>query len=51
MALFEFTDYEGKSFRLDLTLAKATQMADEHGLNFKMIHGGTSGHGVPGEDF
>lgn len=51
MALFEFTDHQGKTFKLDLTLAKATQMADEHGLKFEMIHGGTSGHGTPGEDF
>lgn len=51
MALFEFEDSNGKKFREDLTLAKATQLADEKNLRFEMIHGGTSGHGTPGEDF
>jgi len=51
MALFEFTDLNGESFRVDLTLAKATELADLKGLKFEMIHGGTSGHGTPGEDF
>lgn len=51
MALFEFTDKDGQSFKANLTLAKATELADDQGLKFEMIHGGTSGHGVPGEDF
>ena len=51
MALFEFTQKNGEMFRIDLTLAKATQLADEQDLKFTMLHGGTSGHGIPGEDF
>ena len=51
MALFEFTDKDGQSFKANLSLAKAVQMADDQGLKFEMIHGGTSGHGIPGEDF
>lgn len=51
MALFEFTQPNGETFKLDLTLAKATQLADEKNLKFTMLHGGTSGHGIPGEDF
>ena len=51
MALFEFTRRNCEKFKIDLTLAKATQLADEQNLKFTMIHGGTSGHGIPGEDF
>ena len=51
MALFEFQDNNGDKFRMHLTLSKATQLADEKKLRFEMIHGGTSGHGTPGEDF
>jgi hypothetical protein len=51
MALFEFTNPDGSTFKKDLTLAKATAIADEKNLRFVMLHGGTSGHGIPGEDF
>ena len=51
MALFEFIDKDGNTFKQHLTLCKATQIADEKNLRFEMIHGGTSGHGTPGEDF
>tara|TARA_R110000772_G_scaffold55472_3_gene126554 strand:+ start:90 stop:245 length:156 start_codon:yes stop_codon:yes gene_type:complete len=51
MALFEFVDRDGKVFRRDLTLRKATELADVENLKFIMIHGGTSGHGEPGSDF
>jgi len=51
MALFEFVDKEGNSFKANLTLSRATQLADKQNLKFEMLHGGTSGHGVPGEDF
>lgn len=51
MALFEFYDSQGETFRVNLTLAKAVQLADEKNLRFEMLHGGTSGHGTPGDDF
>jgi len=51
MALFEFTRKNGETFKVDLTLAAATKLADDQNLRFEMIHGGTSGHGTPGEDF
>jgi hypothetical protein len=51
MALFEFTRKNGEKFKIDLTLAKATKLADDQNLRFTMLHGGTSGHGIPGEDF
>lgn len=51
MALFEFTQKNGEKFKIDLTLAKATKLADDQNLRFIMLHGGTSGHGIPGEDF
>ena len=51
MALFEFTKRNGEKFKKDLTLAAATKLADDKDLSFKMLHGGTSGHGTPGEDF
>ena len=51
MALFEFTDKEGNVVKMDLTLAKANQLVGEKYVKYRMLHGGTSGHGTPGEDF